>query len=331
MTKFTVTRRSLLGASAGGALALLAKPNLAKAASYATQPVRLFVGTAAAGTVDLVARLLSPTFRDMLGQPVLVENRPGAATTLAAGLVANAKPDGHTLLVSSSAALAVHVASATKPTHLINDLTHVGMACDGGFIYAIHKDVPAKNYTEFVALLQQQPGKFRYGATGIGGNIHLSGALFCLNTGTRMVAVQYANAGMRANELLSNQTQLGIGGGAVLGQHIRSGMLNGLFVASEKRDALFPDLPTSVELGIPGMQNITNWVALHGPKGMPAEIVQQLSQVLQVALAKPEVVSGLAASGLFTTPGTPEALIERMKVDYAVMADVAKRGDIRID
>jgi tripartite-type tricarboxylate transporter receptor subunit TctC len=212
MTKFTVTRRSLLGASAGGALALLAKPNLAKAASYATQPVRLFVGTAAAGTVDLVARLLSPTFRDMLGQPVLVENRPGAATTLAAGLVANAKPDGHTLLVSSSAALAVHVASATKPTHLINDLTHVGMACDGGFIYAIHKDVPAKNYTEFVALLQQQPGKFRYGATGIGGNIHLSGALFCLNTGTRMVAVQYANAGMRANELLSNQTQLGIGG-----------------------------------------------------------------------------------------------------------------------
>jgi tripartite-type tricarboxylate transporter receptor subunit TctC len=326
----SLTRRRVLAVSAGAGLSV-AMPGILRAASYATQPVRLFVGTAAAGTIDLVARLLAPTFKDILGQPVLVENKPGAATTLATSFVAGAKPDGHTLLLSSSAALAVHAASVTKPAHLGDDLSHVGMVCDGGFVYAIHKDVPASNVPEFVALAKANPGKYRFGATGPGGNIHLSGELFCLNTGIRMVAVQYANAGMRANELLSNQTQLGIGGGAVLGQHIRSGVLKGLFVASEKRDALFPELPTSVELGIAGMQNITNWVALHGPKGMPPDIIAQLNKALQVAIAKPEIVSTLAGNGLFTTPGTPEALTERLRSDYAVMVDVTKRGNIRLD
>ena len=122
-----------------------------------------------------------------MGQPVVVENRPGGATTLAVGLVANARPDGHTLLVSSSAAVATHIASATKPPSLVDDLAHVGMIADGSFIYAVHKDVPAQTTAEFVALLRAEPGQLRYGATGRGGGIHLSGAMFQQKTGTDAV------------------------------------------------------------------------------------------------------------------------------------------------
>ncbi len=324
------SRRRLLALPAALA-ASVAAPAVLRAASFARQPIRLFVGTAAAGSNDLVARLIAPTFREIFDQPVLVENRPGAATTLAAGFVANAKPDGHTLLVSSAAAIAVHVASVNKPVNLVEDLSHVGMACDGAYVYALHKDVPAADAEAFVALLKREPGRLRYGATGTGGSIHMSGELFCLNTGTKMTAVQYTNAGMRANELLANQTQLGIAGAAVLGQHIRTGALKGLFVAGEQRDKLFPELPTSREVGIKGLETISNWFALHGPKGMPDHIIAQLNDALRKALAKPETVQGLTASGLFPTPGTQQALIERMKLDYSVMSDVAKRGGIRIE
>lgn len=326
----TISRRGLLVLPAALA-ASMAAPAIVRGASYATQPIRLFVGTAAAGSNDLVARLLAPTFKEVFGQPVLVENRPGAATTLAAAQVANARPDGHTLLVSSAAAIAVHVTSVNKPVNLVSDLSHVGMACDGAYLYALHKDVPAQTTDAFIALLKKEPGRIRYGATGTGGSIHLSGELFCLNTGTKMTVVQYTNAGMRANELLANQTQLGIAGAAVLGQHIRAGSLKGLFVAGRERDRLFPDLPTSGEVGIKGLEAISNWFALHGPKGLPEHIVAQLNVALRAALARPEVIEGLAASGLFPTPGTPQTLIERMQVDYAVMSDVAARGGIKVE
>ena len=239
MSGTKVSRRGFMAASAGLGVAF-ACPSIVRAASYATQPIRLFVGTGAAGTNDLVARLIAPVLKEELGQPVLVENRPGAATTLALGLVSKARPDGHTLLVSSGAAVAVHVTSVTKPADLIKDLSHVGMICDGAYTYALNAQVPAKDAKEFIELLKKEPGKIRYGGTGPGGTIHLSGELFCLRTGTKMTVVQYTNAGMRASDLLANETQLGIGGIGVLGQHIKSGALRGLFVAGEQREPLVP-------------------------------------------------------------------------------------------
>jgi tripartite-type tricarboxylate transporter receptor subunit TctC len=234
MTQAKFSRRALL-AGAGALAAGLAAPGLLRAQSYATRPVRLFVGTPGAGSNDLVARLIAPVFEAELGQPVVVENRPGGATTMAVGLVGQAEPDGHVLLVSSAAAISTHVTSVEKPPNLLGDLDHVGMICDGAFIYAVHKDVPATTTDEFVALLKAEPGSVRYGATGAGGGIHLSGALFQQQTGTEMTVVHYANAGMRLNELLANQTQLGIAGAAVLAQQINAGTLRPLFVADRDR------------------------------------------------------------------------------------------------
>lgn len=330
MQKPMVTRRIFLGASAA-LTATLAAPSILRAKSFATHPVRLFVGTAAAGSNDLVARLIAVPLEKMLGQPVAVENRPGGATTMSVGLVANARPDGHTLLVSSSAAVATYIASATKPPSLVDDLSHIGMICDGAFIYAVHKDVPAKTTEEFITLLKSEPGKIRYGATGTGGGIHLSGALFQQKTGTEMTVIQYANAGMRLTELLANQTQLGIAGAAVLSQQIKSGALRPLFIAGTERTTLFPDLPTGAEAGVGGLEGISNWFGLHGPKGLDPQIAAELNGMLQTALKDPKVEEGMAAAGFFAVPGSSQDLAARLQKDVAVMTEVVNTGGIRIE
>jgi len=330
MHRTILTRRGLLGVGAALA-ATMGAPSILRAKSYATHPVRLFVGTAAAGSNDLVARLIASPLEQLLGQPVVVENRPGGATTMSVGLVANARPDGHTLLVSSSAAIATYIASATKPPNLLDDLSHVGMICDGAFIYALHKDVPANTTAEFIALMKSQPGKIRYGATGTGGGIHLSGALFQQKTGTEMTVIQYVNAGMRLTELLANQTQLGIAGAAVLSQQIKSGALRPLFVAGTERTTLFPDVPTGAEAGVGGLEGISNWFGLHGPKGLDPQIGADLNGMLQQALTDPKVREGFEASGLFAVPGKPEDLAARMRKDVVVMTEVVNTGGIRID
>ncbi|MDW9714064.1 hypothetical protein GOC35_29285 [Sinorhizobium meliloti] len=325
-----ITRRSVLMTGAGAA-AMLAAPGILRAKSYATQPVRLFVGTAAAGSNDLVARLIVGPLEAMIGQPVVVENRPGGATTLAVGLVANAKPDGHTLLVSSAAAIATYVASVTKPPSLVDDLSHVAMICDGAFIYAVHKDVKAENTRDFISLLKSSPGKLRYGATGTGGGIHLSGALFQQKTGTEMKVIQYANAGMRLTDLLANQTQLGIAGAAVLAQQINSGALRPLFVAGTERVNLFPNVPTGAEEGIGGLEGISNWFGLHGPKNMPPQISADLHGMVQKALEDAKVKEGLAAAGFFTTPGPREELVTRLETDTVLTKDLVKTTGIKIE
>jgi tripartite-type tricarboxylate transporter receptor subunit TctC len=316
--KPNLTRRKFMGAAGALALGTLAAPSLVRASSYARQPVRLFVGTVAV-----------PLER-MLGQPVLVENRPGGATTMAVGLVANARPDGHTLLVSSAAAIATHVASATKPASLVDDLSHVGMICDGAFIYAVNKDVPASSAEELVAYMKKNPDLVRYGATGTGGGIHLSGALFQQMTGTRMTVIQYSNAGMRLTDLISNQTQLGIAGATVLSQQIEAGMLRPLFVAGMRREPLFPDVPTGAEAGIAGLEDISNWFGLHGPKEMPAQISADLNGMIQQAMRDEKVIEGLAASGFFSVPGKPEDLVARMNKDVEVMTRVVNTAGIVI-
>ncbi|MTH62020.1 Bug family tripartite tricarboxylate transporter substrate binding protein [Paracoccus litorisediminis] len=330
MTISKITRRSLLAAGLSVPV-VLAAPGLLRAKTYATKPVRLFVGTAAAGSNDLVARLIAPGLEAALGQPVVVENRPGGATTMAVGLVAQAEPDGHTLLVSSAAALSTYVTSVKKPPSLLDDLDHVTMICDGAFIYAVHKDVPAANTAEFVALMKERPGSVRYGATGTGGGIHLSGTLFQQQTGTSMVVIQYANAGMRLNELIANQTQLGIAGAAVLEAQIRAGALRPLFVAGGSRLQLMPDVPTSLEDGLTGLEGISNWFGLHGPKGLSPEVSVTLNTALASVLTEQRVQDGLAAAGFAVDQKGADALVSRMRMDAELTRKIADSAGIRVE
>ena len=330
MKHISMSRRTFIAASAGAGFTVAA-PTVLRAASFATQPIRIIVGTGPSGTTDLSARLLAPILKEEFGQPVVVENRPGAGSTYAVGLVANARPDGHTLHLSTAAALAVHATHVNKPADLINDLAPIGMVCDGAYTYTINAKVPARNAEEFIALLKKEPGRYRYGGSGPGSALHLSGELFCQRTGTKMNVVHYNNAGLRATDLLANEIQMGLGAIAVLGQYIASGGLTGLFVASEQREPLLPNMPTSLELGLTDLHRITNWFGLHGPKGMPDDVVRQLNAALVKALRKPEVLTVLSAGGMTTIGDSPESFLARMKKDYEIIAEVAGAASIRVE
>ncbi|MDI6028804.1 tripartite tricarboxylate transporter substrate binding protein [Corticibacterium sp. UT-5YL-CI-8] len=330
MTDIRLSRRSFMSLTAGAGV-VLASPAILRAAPYATQPIKIVVGTGPSGTTDLSARLIAPILKEVLGQPVIVENRPGAGSTHAVGLVAGSKPDGHTLHVSTAAALAVHATNVEKPADLVHDLQPIGMICDGAYIYTINKQVPAKTAKEFITLVRNRPGEYRFGGSGPGSALHLSGELFCQRTGTKMEVVHYNNAALRATDLLANQIQMGLGGIAVLGQYVNAGDLTAFLVASRKREELLPNTPTSVELGIPDLDRITNWFGLHGPKDMPEQVTEQVGAALKKALADPEVRRVLQAGGMQIPEDTPAGFLARMEEDYKILVEVSTAGNIRIE
>ncbi len=326
MKKLGLSRRALL---AGTVITLSANPVLAK--DFPTQPIRLIVGTAAAGLNDHVARLVAPIMERELGQPVIVDNRPGAANKLALGLVAKAAPDGHTLLVSSSAVLATAVTHSAMPADPIKDLEHISMIADGSFTFTVNAKVPATNVKEFIELAKKEPGKLKFGASGSGSAIHLSGEVFAQRAGIKLVAVQYVSAGQRVTDLLANQIQMSINAIQVTGPHIKTGDLRALFVASAVREPGFPDIPTSVELGIPDVDKVSNWFGLHAPKGTPAPVLKALQDAVVKAVRDPGVTDKLVQGGLRPIGDTPAQFLARLQGDEKIFREAAISANIKVD
>lgn len=327
MTIAYLSRRSVLAGLAGSAV--LARSSFA--AEFPTQPIRLIVGTAAAGLNDYVARLVAPIMERELGQPVVVDNRPGAANKLALGLVAKAKPDGHTLLVSSSAVLATAVTHSSMPADPIKDLEHISMIADGSFTFTVNSKVPAKNVQEFIALAKSEPGKLKFGASGSGSAIHLAGEVFAQRAGIKMVAVQYVSAGQRVTDLLANQIQMSINAIQVTGPHIKTGDLQPLFVASSVREPGFPDIPTSIEVGISDVDKVSNWFGLHAPKGTPAPVLQALHTAVTKAVADAGVTEKLVTGGLRPIGDKPAEFLARLQGDEKIFREAALSANIRVD
>lgn len=324
-----IHRRSLILATiSAGALFML---NPASAQDYPTQPIKLIVGTAAAGLNDHVARLIAPVMERELGQPVVVENRPGAANKLALGLVAKSKPDGYTLLVSSSAVLATAVTHKSMPADPIKDLEHISMVADGSFTFTVNSKVPAGNTQEFIELAKKEPGKLKFGASGSGSAIHLAGEVFAQRAGVDLVAVQYTSAGQRVADLLSNQIQMSINAIQVTGPHIKTGDLKPLFVASAVREPGFPDIPTSVELGIPDVDKVSNWFGIHAPVGTPKPVLAALHAAVVKAVNDPEVREKLTTGGLRPIGDTPESFLARLKGDEKIFREAAQSANIQVE
>jgi tripartite-type tricarboxylate transporter receptor subunit TctC len=329
MSVRNTSRRRFLTVTAAG-LAAMGLPHAHAADKFPSQPVRLIVGTAASGLNDMVARLIAPIMEKELGQPVLVENRPGAANKLALGLVAKAAPDGHMLLVSSSAVMATAVTHTRMPANPVTDLAHICMIADGYFTFSINSKIPARNAAEFVALAKQNPN-MKYGASGAGSAIHLAGELFLQRAGIKMKAVQYVSAGQRVADALAGEIQMTINAIQVTGQHIQSGDLRGLFVASREKEPGFPDIPTSFELGYADLDSVSNWFALHAPKGTPDPVIRTLHAAAVKAINDPSVRDKLIAGGLRPIGDTPDKLLERLKSDQRIFGAAAREANIKID
>jgi tripartite-type tricarboxylate transporter receptor subunit TctC len=295
-------RRKFLHLAAGVA-ALPAVSRFAWAQAYPSRPVRIIVGAPAGGGIDITARLMGQWLSERLGQPFLIENRPGAGTNIATEAVVRAAHDGYTLLMAFSS----NAINATLYEKLnfsfIRDIAPVAGVIRVPNVMLVHPSVPAKTIPEFIAYAKANPGKISMASGGIGTPGHVSGELFMMMTGVNLVHVPYRGAAPALTDLLGGQVQVYFPGMTGSIEYIRAGKLRALAVATMMRSEALPDVPT-VDSFVPGYE-ASQWYGIGTPRNTPAEIVDRLNHEINAALADPRIKARLADLGGTTLPGSP--------------------------
>ena len=296
-----------------GGTALVATPALFAQGKYPQRAITLVVPTAPGGTTDFTARLIVDPLSRALGQPVIVDNKPGASGNIGNQFVARAKPDGYTLLVSYSG---YHVGNP----HLfkqagwdpIKDFTPVAMMTRAPQVIAASPRLPANNLKELIAYAKAHPGKLNYASSGNGSIQHIAGELFKQLTGTFITHIPYKGSGPAVQDLMGGQVDLFITTPAGVVSQIQTGRLKGIAVTSRQRLSSLPHVPTATESGLKGYE-LDSWFALYAPAGTPAEIVQQLNAEVGKILASPDARKKAEDSGTAVEQMTPQQLAEFTK------------------
>jgi tripartite-type tricarboxylate transporter receptor subunit TctC len=295
--------RRLLLHLAAGAAALPAVSRLAWAQTYPTRPVRIVVGFPPGGGADITARLIGQWLSERLGQPFIIENRPGAGSNIATEAVVRAPADGYTLLLVG----AFNAVNATLYDKLnfnfIRDVAPVATMYYAPNVMAVHPSFPAKTILEFIAYSKSNPGKVNMGSGTTGATMHMSGELFKIMAGIDMVPVPYRGAGPALTDLLAGQVQVSFPTMPASIEHIRTGKLRALAVTTAKRSDALPDIPTVGEF-LPGYE-ASNWYGVGIPKNTPAEIIDKLNKEINAGLADPKMKARLADFGGTPLVGSP--------------------------
>ena len=278
-------------------LPLLAASPLALAQSWPSKPIRLVVPFPAGGATDLLARAIAQGIGNGFGQPIVVDNRPGAGGTLGSAEVAKAVPDGHTLLMSTSSthAIAPHL-NPNLPYNAEADFTPVAWVANATNIVLVPKDLPVASIEDLIAYARARPGQLNYASSGNGTIVNLTAEAFKAQAGVFIVHIPYRGTALAIPDLVSGKVQL-LFDSIVSGlPHVKDGKLKALAVTGAKRSALVPEIPTVAESGLPGFESNT-WFGIYGPKGMSADITNRVATELQRALQKPDVAERLARLG----------------------------------
>lgn len=258
----------------------------APSAAYPQRPITLINPYAAGGPADVLARKLAKELGEVLAQPVIVENKPGAAAALGTGYVARAKPDGYTLLISTSAGHVVTPLLHHVTYDGVADFSFIGIVASQSSMLVINPQFKVNNVAELIAYAKQHPGKLNFGSAGTGGATHLGGELFKQKAGIDIVHIPYNGAALALTDLIGGQVQMAFLNLSACLPHIKDGRIKALAYASEHRSKLLPDVPTLEESGIHGA-DVPTWYSLAAPKGTPAEIVDRLNAALLALNAKP--------------------------------------------
>ena len=313
-------------------LPLLAASPLALAQSWPSKPIRLVVPFPAGGATDLLARAIAQGIGNGFGQPIVVDNRPGAGGTLGSAEVAKAVPDGHTLLMSTSSthAIAPHL-NPNLPYNAEADFTPVAWVANATNIVLVPKDLPVASIEDLIAYARARPGQLNYASSGNGTIVNLTAEAFKAQAGVFIVHIPYRGTALAIPDLVSGKVQL-LFDSIVSGlPHVKDGKLKALAVTGAKRSALVPEIPTVAESGLPGFESNT-WFGIYGPKGMSADITNRVATELQRALQKPDVAERLARLG--AEPGAdvgPARFAAMVKADSARWAALIRDRKITLE
>ncbi len=295
--------KTLLGGMA--ALAMCLGGAASAADNWPQKPITLIVPWAAGGSTDILARVLSEHLTRSLGQPVIVDNKPGASGNIGSAMVARARPDGYTLLVGSMSTHAMNPAlMPNMPFRGVEDFTPLGLLAYVTNTLVVHPSVPAQNVRELIAYARANPGKLAYASAGPGSTNHLSAVLFEKMAGVQMLHVPYKGGAPAVVDTVAGQTQLLFSAGTQTLPHVKGGKLRLLAVTEGKRSPLLPNVPTVAET-VPGYE-LAVWYGAFGPKGMPAELVARLNREINAVMSLPEVKSKMNAIGVETATSTPQ-------------------------
>src|SRR4051812_24298962 len=300
------------------------------AQGYPNKPIRIFIGYAPGGSADAGVRPLARALEPLLGQPLIIENRPGNAGGVAMEAIARAPADGYTLYYFDSGPLTVAPHLAKVGYNNIASFTHLGHVCGSGSLLVVHPPTPFRSVDDVIALSRKEPDKWSYGTSGVGGPHHLSGEYFKSVTGAQLLHVPYKGGGPAMTDLMGGQlpmlfSSLGPSVGAVKGGKIRA-----LAVTSLKRSAAFPDVPTMDELGIKGFES-TAWYGLLGPAGLPPEALARLTSAMQRAAQDKALTEQLNATGCDAEILAPAQTVAKIKADSAKWGNVVKEANIKPD
>lgn len=300
------------------------------AQAYPAKPVRVVIGWPPGGSNDIVGRIVMQKVSEGMGQQFVIDNRPGAAGSIGAELVAKTPADGYTLMVHST----THVGNAhlykTLPYDTLKDFTGVGMMTLQPGALTVHPSLPVKTTREFVALAKSRPGQILYSSSGNGSAPHLQMALLASMAGIDLVHVPYKGGAPQVTALLAGEAQASFATIGTVINSIRAGKLRPIAVGSAKPSRVLPNVPTISDSGVPGYE-MSPWVALFAPAGTPKAIVDRLNAEVNKALALPDVVQKLETQALDPAPSTPDEMNARLKVDFEKYGKLIKLTGAKVD
>ncbi|AZG15829.1 MULTISPECIES: Bug family tripartite tricarboxylate transporter substrate binding protein [Cupriavidus] len=323
-----MNRSSLPIAHAVVAGVLAAGASLACAQGFPTKPIQLVIPFPPGGATDVIGRLVGKKLGDKLGQPVVIDNRPGAGTIVGASFVAKAAPDGYTLLASSGTTFTVNPAIHAKlPYDPVKSFEPIGFAGRTGLILLANKDQPVSNLKQLVAAAKAQPGKYSYGSFGTGTTAQFAGEMLFNLAGVKLLHVPYKGSAPAMTDLIGGQIPFSVDTVAAAIPQVKSGKVKAIAVTTAKRSTLLPDVPTAAEAGYPGIDADT-WLALVAPRGLPADVKQKLEKALAEVMADPDTRKQLTQAGFEPVEGNGAAVSALINKELPLMRATAQRASI---
>jgi len=311
------------------ALGLFAQSVQAQGA-YPNRPIRLVVPFAAGSGTDLIARAVTPKWSELLGQPIVVENRPGASGNIGTEFVTRSAPDGYTLILASNNFAINPVLFSKVPYDPVKDFVSVGRVAGLPYLLVVNQDFPAKNVKEFIQVARERPGQLTYASAGNGTPPHIAAEVFKQMANVDLRHIPYKSSGAALTDVISGQVQAMFVNALSSIQFVRNGRLRALGVSTTQPIGAAPGVPTIAESGVPGYE-VTLWSGILAPTGTPKEIVDRLNRDLNTALSNPEVRQRLANEGSEVTMSTPQELNSLILSELDRLAKLAKSANMKID